>query len=115
MIGSSVPEGSGASKLVQLISELGYNDYDRFELATVITPAPALVIRIDNMAVDLDASDVIIAQSLTDYTRKITIASASITNADMDVKGALIAGDRVIVASMNGGQSYVILDRAVIL
>jgi ABC-type ATPase with predicted acetyltransferase domain len=107
--------GTGASKLAQAIRRGGYNDYDRFELATVIAPAPALVIRVDNMAVDLDASDVVVAQSLTDYTRKVTIASASITNADMDVKGALIAGERVIVASMNGGQSYVILDRAVIL
>ncbi|WP_029100222.1 DUF2577 domain-containing protein [Brevibacillus thermoruber] len=131
-------EGSGASQLVQLIRQIGYNDYDRFELATVVAPPPELRIKIDNMALELEADDVLVAEHLTRHTRIVTVKHEQDAERDVgdtepkprdnDSTGSLAwtysyvelqfedvlkAGDRVLVASMNDGQSYVILDRVV--
>ncbi|WP_338461539.1 DUF2577 domain-containing protein [Brevibacillus borstelensis] len=131
-------EGSGASQLVQIIRQIGYNNYDRFELATVVSPPPDLRIRIDNMALDLEADDLVVTEHLTRHKRIVTIKHEQDTERDVgdtepkprdnDSTGSLAwtysyvelqfedvlkAGDRVLVASMNDGQSYVILDRVV--
>ncbi|UKS30148.1 DUF2577 domain-containing protein [Paenibacillus sp. HWE-109] len=106
-------QGTGISRLVQAIREIGRNDYDRIELATVTVALPAIAIKIDNMALTLDAGDIVIAEHLTEHTRQVTINGGSV--AEMTVKSPLEAGDRVIVVSMNGGQSYVVLDKAVVL
>lgn len=63
------------------------------------------------MAVELDADDVILAEHLAEHTRTVSISGGA--NTTMTVRGALVANDRVIVASTNGGQTYVILDKAV--
>lgn len=107
-------EGSGASKFVQVIRKYGYNKDVEFELATVISPPPAIKIRVDRMKEDLDASDLIIAESLTEHTRVVSVndGSVNISNATMTIQSPLNAGDRVIVASINNGQTYIVLDKA---
>lgn len=86
-------EGKAASKFIEVIRNCARNDYDRFRLGTISAPPPGLRLQIDNMRIELDAGDVIVAGS---------------------VAGLLETGDRVICVSMNGGQLYVILDKAVI-
>jgi hypothetical protein len=105
-----VLKGTGASQLAQEIRESGYNDYDRFELATITAPLPSITVKVDNMAFDLDASDVIIAEHLTEHTRTVSINGG--VDTPMVVRSPLIVGDRVIVVSSDGGQTYVILDKA---
>ena len=121
-------EGSNISKFVQLIKQIGYNDFDRFELATILSPPPDLRIQVDHMKIELDGTDVVMAEHLTEYERKVTFKSASASSSNEDsgtsspipdgdlllsFKSPLQAGDRVIVASANAGQTYVILDKAV--
>lgn len=108
---SLTPKGSGISQLAQVMRSLGYNDFDRFELATVTAIPPSIQIRIDNMKIDLDASDIVIAEQLTEHERTVTINGG--TESTMLVKSPLQVGDRIIVASSNGGQTYVVLDKAV--
>lgn len=105
-------EGSGISKLRQMIQKHGHNDFDRFELATVTSPPPSLRFRVDSMTMDLEADDVIVAQHLTAHDRTISLNGGA--DSTLSYKDELVAGDRVIVVSMSGGQTYVILDRAVI-
>lgn len=149
-------EGSGASQLVQLIRTIGYNSEITFELATVTSAPPQLKIKVDHMNVELEKDDLIVAQSLTSFKRKINLTSKgktaisvtnpsaplppfyfnptftyggqgalffsalSITSADQTIEEAelefldeLKKDDRVIVVGINQGQTYIILDRAV--
>ncbi|WP_248928974.1 DUF2577 family protein [Paenibacillus hamazuiensis] len=105
-------EGNGITKLTQVIKHVGYNDFDRIELATVTSLTPTLI-RVDNMKIDLDAFDLVFAKHLTDRT--LTVVNPDGTKTAMLVESPLQVGDRVIVASMNGGQTYVVLDIAVTL
>lgn len=68
-------EGSGASQLVQLIRELGYNSEVTIELATVTAAPPELKIKVDHMNLELERDDLIVAQSLTKHKRKINVKS----------------------------------------
>lgn len=68
-------EGSGASQLVQLIRELGYNSEVTIELATVTAAPPELKIKVDHMNLELEKDDLIVAQSLTKHKRKINVKS----------------------------------------
>lgn len=149
-------EGSGASQLVQLIRTIGYNSEITFELATVTSAPPQLKIKVDHMNVELEKDDLIVAQSLTSFKRKINLTSKgktaisvtnpnaplppfyfnptfnyggqgvlyfsalSISSADQTIEEAelefldeLKKDDRVIVVGINQGQTYLILDRAV--
>lgn len=117
---------------------VGRNDFDKFETAIVIAPPPELRIRVDNMTIDLEADDVIVAEHLTRHSRIVTITHEQGKPRDVgdtvpfptddDTDGGLFrkqsyvtlqfedvlkTGDRVIVASMNDGQTYVILGRVV--
>jgi hypothetical protein len=118
-------DGSPATKLRGLIGRIGYNTDTLIEFGVVTSVSP-LRIRINGMKIDLEADDLVIAESLTDYTRKVTInggsisgsvspsgalTSLTVTDADMMVKGALQVGERVISAQINAGQTYVIIDR----
>lgn len=106
-------EGSGISRLVQVIRGIGYNKFDRIELATVTSEIP-FALRVDgNMKFELDASDVIVAECLTDRTEVIRHADGTLET--ITRMGALKVGDRVIVSSMNNGQICAILDRMVLL
>jgi hypothetical protein len=143
------PEGSAASQLVQLMQHHGYNKDIDIEVGTVTADPPALKIKIDNMSIELEADDLIVAERLTKRTEKITIKSAgktvikssqvtesmqqagdplhthgitsttlsgadlTVTEAEIEYLDELAVGDRVIVASTDKGQTYMILDRAV--
>lgn len=139
-------EGSGASQLVQLIRTLGYNTDVTVEWATVIAPPPNISIQIDNMSVPLEKDDLIVVEALTKHTKKAkitgknmtvsggsisgatnntghehSIASLSISKADLEIKEAEIEydhelkkDDRVIVMGIHNGQTYIILGRVVV-
>lgn len=110
---SSIPQGSGTKQLAQVIRLLGFNEFDRLELATVTAAPPAIRIRIDNMKIDLDAANIVIAEQLAEHTRTISIDGG--IDVEMVVRQPLNVGDRVIVSSANNGQTYVILDKAVMV
>ncbi|MBU8715386.1 DUF2577 domain-containing protein [Brevibacillus parabrevis] len=132
-------EGSGFSQLRQVIAQVGRNDYDKFELATVTSPPPELRIKIDNMSLELDHADLIVAQHLTRHTRIATITHEQgkerdvgditpfpkdhdsdgdlhrkLSYIEFQFEDVLKPGDRVYVSSMNDGQTYVVHDKAVI-
>ncbi|MDO3682190.1 DUF2577 family protein, partial [Paenibacillus ehimensis] len=73
MLNKEPLEGGPPAKLAQIIKQLGHNDFDRFEIATVTAAPPALSLRINGMKFDLDASDLVVAEHLT--TRKVTVSS----------------------------------------
>ncbi|MDR6883561.1 DUF2577 family protein [Bacillus sp. 3255] len=105
-------EGTGPSRLAQIISQIGRNDFDKLEIATVTSQAP-LTIRVNGMKFDLHADDVIVADCVTD--REEVIRRQDGTYETITRMNGLKVGDRVIVSSMNGGQLYAILDRMVTL
>jgi hypothetical protein len=114
-------EGTGASQLAQVISELGYNEYDRFEIATVTSITPTKI-KIDGMNIEMDAHDLVISGHLVDRTLTATSitgtnagSTMTLTNCTLNLKSPLNVGDRVIVASMSNGQMYVVLDKAVMI
>lgn len=104
-------EGS-STRLAKVIHKIGRNDSDRIELATVTSTSP-LRIKIDHSSMELDESDFIVAEQLTTHTRIISIGGGE--KADAVLESNLEIGDRVIISSMNHGQTYVLFDRAVIL
>ncbi|WP_429312091.1 DUF2577 family protein [Paenibacillus mucilaginosus] len=105
-------EGTGANRLRQAIRAYGFNDYDRFEYATLISVAPT-VIKVDHCPIEFDAFDLVMSEHLTERTLRIRNADGSIS--EMTVLSPLEVGDRLIVASMNDGQKYVVIDRLVAL
>jgi hypothetical protein len=121
-----VDEGSPASKLRSLIKRVGANTDTRFDLGTVMSAAPNFRLLIDGMKIELDADDCIFAEHLTEHARTVSIrsgnvvgsvspsgslASFTLTEAEMTIKSALTVGTRVIVAQIDNGQTYVVLDR----
>ena len=134
-------EGNGFSKLTQVIRNTGYNKDIDIELATVTSPPPALKIKIDNMPIELEKDDLIVAEYLTKHKRTINLHSGEVFFSSTEIEGKPIpfpiseiscsdgsltannatvtfldelkVGDRVIVASTNKGQLYVILDKVV--
>ncbi|WP_270407285.1 DUF2577 family protein [Paenibacillus timonensis] len=121
-------------------------------MATVTSAPPQLKIKVDHMNVELEKDDLIVAQSLTSFKRKINLtskgktevsstspsvgfemlpdgngqineisfSSIGLASADQTIKEAelefldeLKKDDRVIVVGINQGQTYLILDRAV--
>ena len=124
-------EGAPISRLRHAISALGHNRDVDIEFATVTSATP-LRIKIDNMPVELDEDDFVVCEHLTEHTRKATISggtisltttqagdpahthkitSFTITDADVKLGAALAKGDRIVVASNEVAQVYVILDR----
>lgn len=102
-------EGGGVSQLKSVVKQLTYVKSADIEFGTVVSPEPAILIRVDNMRIDLDAEDLAICESLTKTTRKGTINGGEVV--DIEIDNTLQAGDRIVVASINNGQLYVILDR----
>lgn len=128
------------SRLIELIRQQAAAQMPLgIELATVISPPPALRIRIDNMPVALEGDDLIVCQHLLDHQRTYTtspsVASSAVSTwADTDppthshthqVTGLTIngqtatihtnlrAGDRVAVMALPGGQQYLVIDKVV--
>jgi Protein of unknown function (DUF2577) len=105
-------EGSGAKRLIQLMRQHGYNKDVNIELATVTSAPPDLKIKVDNMKVELDRDDLIVAQYLTKHKRQVKINGGE--TIELEFQDELKPGDRVIVASANNGQLYFVIDKAVI-
>lgn len=102
-------EGSGRAKLGHVIKMLGFNRDIDLELATVTGALPNIKIKIDNMPVELDVDDLIVCEHLTEHSRQVTISGS--TSSAITFKSALSVGDRVIVASINKDQRYVVIDK----
>lgn len=151
-------EGGWDSKMAFAMKKLGYNQDVDFELATVTNAPPELRIRVDNVKIEFEKDDLIVAEHLTKHKRYITIRkstdskwnthmrfkSGNVTEsmstegylphthditmlnldnvqedfdfveAEMEFNDELKVGDRIVVASINNGQSYIILDRMVV-
>jgi hypothetical protein len=101
-------KGTGSSRLAQIIQRVGYNDYDRLEVGEVTSAPPNLRIKIGG-GFELGADDVIVSECITDHTGVIVRADS--TRETVTFEDGLKVGDRVIVSSMDGGQTYLILDR----
>jgi hypothetical protein len=104
-------EGDGAARLIQLMRRHGYNKDVDFELATVTSPPPDLKIKVDNVNIELDRDDLIVAQYLTKHKRQVRINGG--TTVELEYQDELKVGDRVIVASADNDQIYFVLDKAV--
>lgn len=128
-------EGGGGSKLVQLIRQHGFNKDVNIELATVTNAPPELKIKVDNVDFELDSDDLIVAEHLTARKETVTIRvgngaltamtdisgthdhaleSFELTDGEVEYLDKLAVDDRVIVASVNDEQLYIILDKAVV-
>lgn len=105
-------EGNGAARLIQLMRQHGYNKDVDIELATVTSAPPDLKIKVDNMKIELDRDDLIIAQYLTKHKRQVKIDGGA--TVELEFQDELQIGDRVIVVSANNGQLYFVIDKAVI-
>jgi hypothetical protein len=100
-------EGSGASRLVQLIRAYGYNKDVDFELATVVAPPPNLQITLDKDGLTLESSDLIVCEHLMQHSRELTDGTILTFNT------ALKTGDKVIVATLEEKQLFIVIDKAV--
>ncbi|MFS0841173.1 DUF2577 domain-containing protein [Paenibacillus sp. 1P03SA] len=105
------PEGNAASQLVQLIRRYGYNQDVNIELGTILAPPPGIRVQVDNSPIELDAGDVIVSEHLTRHKRMVRINGGA--EQELEFSDELKQGDKVIVASADNGQSFLILDRAV--
>jgi hypothetical protein len=109
------------------------------ELATVIAPPPGLIIKIDNMAINLEADDLIVCEHLLEHQRSYStspaVASSEVSEwEDIDppthnhshqvkrltlnsqsvtIYTKLQAGTRVAVMALPGGQQYLVWDKVV--
>jgi len=121
-------EGSGVSQFKSVMKQITYIKSADIEFATILAPPPSIRVVVDGMKIELDADDLAICESLTKTTRDITFMAdvaievdidgilrdgtiAAGTSASIETDNALKAGDRVVIASINDGQLYVILDR----
>lgn len=124
------------SRLIQLIKEIARDQMPLgLELATVISPPPNLVVRIDNMPVNLQGDDLLVCAHLLPETRYAHIISNppdTVTYNDQIFEQVgtniftqhtkiefqdqrLQAGDRVVVMALPGGQQYLVLDKVVVM
>lgn len=127
-------EGDGASKLVQLIRDVGSNDSSTMSLGTVLSAPPEITVQLDNDPIVLDRGDLIIAQRLTAHERIANVFSANITmpmssegytphthtltsitlnDAVISYTDELAPGDRVLVECDDERMKYTIIDRVV--
>lgn len=109
---NTLRQGDEFSKFADIVRRLGYNDYDKLRLGTVISVNP-LVITIDGLSEPLDSDFLVVAEHLTAHERQVTVSRPGEPSytATIGYSGALTEGDRVICMSANGGQLYVIIDK----
>ncbi|KQC48535.1 hypothetical protein AP057_12735 [Geobacillus sp. Sah69] len=105
-------EGNGAARLIQLMRHHGYNKDVDIELATITSAPPNIKVKIDNMNIELDRDDLIVARYLTKHKRQVKIDGGA--TVEIEYQDELKVGDRVIVVSANNGQLYFVIDKAVI-
>lgn len=83
-------EGSGSSQLIEAIKHLTKSS-ETIELATVVSPVPDVKIKLDGTNLILDKDFLVLTSSVTD----------------------IAINDRVVVASVQNGQTYILLDKVV--
>lgn len=89
--------GGTYSKFVQLIRQTGYNKDVDIELGAVTASPPEIRIKIDNMPIELEADDLIIAEHLMKHSRKVMLTNSgntSLSSASVSekVEDALVGG-----------------------
>ena len=100
-------EGNGAARLIQLMRQHGYNKDVDIELATVTSAPPNIKVKIDNMNIELDHDDLIVAQSLMKHKRQVKINGG--TTSEFENQDELEVGDRIIVAAVKNDQLFIVL------
>lgn len=127
------------SELIEMVQGEAKGQMPRgIELATVISPPPNLVIRIDNMKINLQGDDLIICAHLLPSTRyvglsnivtpipdKVTYNGQTCEQSGDNIStqhttvnflnNVLEAGDRVAVLALPGEQQYLVIDKVVIM
>jgi hypothetical protein len=71
--------GGPFTQLTKLVRRIGYNKDVDCELATVTAASP-VKIKIDNMPLELEEQDLVIAEHLMPHSRKITITNSGNTS-----------------------------------
>jgi Protein of unknown function (DUF2577) len=104
-------EGSGSSRLLQLMKIQGYNVEVEFELGKVVSLNP-LRIRLNTSELLLESDDLIVAGSLLKHTRRMKFEDGR--TEEVEVQDALEVGDKVIMVEADNGQIFYVLDKAVI-
>ncbi|MFY2158059.1 DUF2577 family protein [Cytobacillus firmus] len=103
-------EGSGASKIVQLMRKHGYNKDLDTEIATVVSPLPNLSVKLASDGLVLERSDLVVAEWLTEHTRLVLLNGSP---TEITFQAQLVKGDRVIVICADESQQYFVIDKAV--
>lgn len=121
-------EGSGASMIVQLMRQHGYNKDVDVEIGTVLTPLPNLSVRLASDGLVLPRELLIVAEHLTEHTRTVnisggtvsgdvtpegTLTTLDVSKAQLTFESALKTGDKVIVICGEESQQYLVIDKAV--
>jgi len=77
------------------------------ELATVIAPPPNLVIRINNMDINLEGDDLIVCQHLLNYERVVTLEHMENVSRDLGngTGKDMVSGDGQIFTVNDDGQA----------
>lgn len=128
------------SRLIELIQQQAKAQQNfGIELATVISPPPNLIIRVDNMPVNLQGDDLIVCEHLLEHQRAYTttpsidssavsegyddennkyphvhdVEKLTINNQTTTIHTNLKTGDRVAVQALPGGQQYLVIDKVV--
>ena len=128
--------GSG-SGLIQLIRQQAKDQVTQgLELATVVKGPPGLIIRVDNMSINLDGDDLLICAHLLPAPRYAHIsndpgpppAEVSYNRQTYQQSGdeistqhtrvafqdnALEPGDKIVVLALPSGKQYLIIDKVV--
>lgn len=88
-------EGSGFAQLHQMIKRVGHNNDYTIEFATVTKALPDLEIKVDGMPINLPKEFLVLTDSL--------------------FQKGLNVGDRILVSSINDGQTFLLFDKVVVL
>ena len=105
-------EGSSESQWVQVIRKFGHNTDVEFEIGTVLAPPPEISVRLDRDDIILDKQDLVVAESLLEHTRSMTIGDI---RQSVTMHSPLMIGDRVIIAAMDEKQRYFLLDKRAVM
>lgn len=123
-------EGSGIGKLYDMMVPDTAETPLTFVQATIVSPPPSIVIRIDGESVDTPSEGIVVAEWLTEHKRTISFSNVvsgnvdgyhgpgelrnlQITKKEITIHCDLKVGDRVICSVANDGQLVYVLDKAV--
>lgn len=131
----------GATEMLNLIRKevlkVIKNEFGGFELATVVSPYPNLMVKVDNMKIELTKEDLIVCERVCRNVRVVSFQSQpgtmrqlgdktvvdtnslsnetgiEFSNIQLRFEEVLKVGDRVLIQALPGGQKYVIMDRVI--